>query len=193
MIKRTPKNLQASDKEFEIIKDELAKYGIGIIKNEEWNQFEVYEIGNKSKGLIYYSIDIKDRDLKLAFENGMKMAKKLGHKRQNPKCKTIEVRRKIRILGKPRVVKVKRKICNPELDLARLERSLVHELIEYDKKLTAKDLNIYRMGHYLKAVERAFGDLKQIDDPTLQDVKESISQRFDPQLPPVKKFLKKHT
>lgn len=112
---------------------------------------------------------------------------------QNPKCKTIEVRRKIRILGKPRVVKVKRKICNPELDLTRLENSLVHELIEYDKKLTAKDKNIYRMGHYLKAVDKAFGDLKQIDNPTLEDVKASVSQRFDPQLPPVKKFLKKHT
>lgn len=112
---------------------------------------------------------------------------------QNPKCKTIEVKRKIKILGKPRIVKVKRKICNPELDLARLENSLVHELIEYDKKLTAKDKNIYRMGHYLKAVDKAFGDLKQIDNPTLEDVKASVSQRFDPQLPPVKKFLKKHT
>ena len=85
MIKKTPKHLQASDAAFEKVKDELEKHGIGIIKNKDFNQFEVYEIGNKFRGENYYSVDIKDRDLKLAFEAGLDMAKKL--KRQNPKSK----------------------------------------------------------------------------------------------------------
>lgn len=115
---------------FKEIKDELENYGIGLIKtkygigpvnSEDFHQFQIYEIGNKSNGENYYSISNTDRDLKSAFEAGLKLAKKLGHKRipyvekrQNPKCKTIEVKRKIKILGKSRVVKVKRKICNPK-------------------------------------------------------------------------------
>ena len=115
---------------FKEIKDELENYGIGLIKtkygigpvnSEDFHQFQIYEIGNKSNGENYYSIGNTDRDLKSAFDAGLKLAKKLGHKRipyvekrQNPKCKTIEVKRKIKILGKSRVVKVKRKICNPK-------------------------------------------------------------------------------
>lgn len=110
---------------------------------------------------------------------------------QNPKCKTIEVRRKIRILGKPRIVKVKRKICNPELDLARMKRLLVSELSQYDEKLQKKQPNIYRLGHYFNAVDKAFARLD--NESTLEDMKESICRSFDPELPPVKKFLKKHT
>ena len=92
MIKKTPKHLQASDAAFEKVKDELEKLGIGIIKNKDFNQFEVYEIGNKFRGENYYSVDIKDRDLKLAFEAGLDMAKKL--KRQNPKSKVSKKKKK---------------------------------------------------------------------------------------------------
>ena len=93
MIKKTPKHLQASDAAFEKVKDELEKHGIGIIKNKDFNQFEVYEIGNKFRGENYYSVDIKDRDLKLAFEAGLDMAKKL--KRQNPKSKPKKKKKKV--------------------------------------------------------------------------------------------------
>ena len=104
MIKKTPKHLQASDAAFEKVKDELEKLGIGIIKNKDFNQFEVYEIGNKFRGENYYSVDIKDRDLKLAFEAGLDMAKKL--KRQNPKSKVSK--KKIKKIAKKATKKVKK-------------------------------------------------------------------------------------
>ena len=104
MIKKTPKHLQASDAAFEKVKDELEKHGIGIIKNKDFNQFEVYEIGNKFRGENYYSVDIKDRDLKLAFEAGLDMAKKL--KRQNPKSKVSK--KKIKKIAKKATKKVKK-------------------------------------------------------------------------------------
>ena len=103
MIKKTPKHLQASDAAFEKVKDELEKLGIGIIKNKDFNQFEVYEIGNKFRGENYYSVDIKDRDLKLAFEAGLDMAKKL--KRQNPKSKP---KKKVKKVAKKATKKVKK-------------------------------------------------------------------------------------
>lgn len=104
MIKKTPKHLQASDAAFEKVKDELEKLGIGIIKNKDFNQFEVYEIGNKFRGENYYSVDIKDRDLKLAFEAGLDMAKKL--KRQNPKSKVSK--KKVKKVAKKATKKVKK-------------------------------------------------------------------------------------
>ena len=190
---------------FEEIKDELENYGIGIIKtkygigpvdSKDFHNYQIYEIGNKSRGESYYTISNKDRDLKTAFDVGLKLAKKLGNeripyaeKRQNPKCKTIEVKRKIRILGKPRVVKVKRKICNPDLDLARMKRLLASELSQYDERLQSRQPNNHRLAHYFGAVEKAFARLD--NESTLEDMKESICRSFDPELPPVKKFLKK--
>lgn len=106
MIKKTPKHLQASDAAFEKVKDELEKLGIGIIKNKDFNQFEVYEIGNKFRGENYYSVDIKDRDLKLAFEAGLDMAKKL--KRQNPKPKSKKKVKKVAKKVTKKVSKTKR-------------------------------------------------------------------------------------
>lgn len=107
MIKKTPKHLQASDAAFEKVKDELEKLGIGIIKNKDFNQFEVYEIGNKFRGENYYSVDIKDRDLKLAFEAGLDMAKKL--KRQNPKSKVSKKKvKKVAKKATKKVTKTKR-------------------------------------------------------------------------------------
>jgi len=110
--------------------------------------------------------------------------------RQNPKCKKIEVKRKIRILGKPRVIKVKRKVCNPELDLARLKRLLNSELSQYDQRLQARQPNNHRLAIYFEASDKAFTNLDS--DSTLEDVKQAICRRFDPELPPVKKFLKKY-
>ncbi len=110
---------------------------------------------------------------------------------QNPKCKTIEVKRKIKILGKPRIVKVKRKICNPELDLARMKRLLASELSQYDQRLQKSQPNNYRLAIYFGAVDKAFARLDE--NSTLEEMKESICRNFSPDLPPVKKFLKKHT
>lgn len=128
--------------------------------------------------------------MKDALNTGLDMAERLKS-RKNPKCKTIEVKRKIRILGKPRVVKVKRKICNPELDLDRMKRLLSSELSQYDERLQARQPNNHRLAHYFGAVEKAFARLDE--ESTLEDMKESICRSFDPELPPVKKFLKKYT
>jgi hypothetical protein len=210
MAKRLKARKNPKISTFEEIKNELENYGIGIIKtnnygdgpvdDKDFRHYQVYEIGNKFRGESYYSISDTDRDLKLAFEAGLKLAKKLGHKRipyaekrQNPKpkCKIIQVRRKIRIAGKSRVVHARKRICNPELDLARMKRLLASELSQYDEKLQKKQPNMYRLGHYFGAVDKAFARLD--NESTLEDMKESICRSFDPQLPPVKKFLKKYT
>lgn len=74
---------------FEEIKNELENYGIGIIKtnnygdgpvdDKDFRHYQVYEIGNKFRGESYHSISNTDRDLKLAFEDGLKLAKKSAH------------------------------------------------------------------------------------------------------------------
>lgn len=192
---------------FEEIKDELENYGIGIIKtkhgigpvdSEDFHNYQIYEIGNKSRGESYYTISNKDRDLKTAFDAGLKLAKKLGNerilyveKRQNPKpkCKTIQVRRKIKIAGRPRVIQVRKKICNPNLDIARLNILFTSELSQYDQRLQRTQPNNHRLALYFEAANKAFSRLNA--NSTVEDIKEEISRRFDPEMPPVRKFLKK--
>lgn len=170
---------------FNKVKKELSELGVTLY--EEDRSWIIYSNENQAD---YALFGMDTSNLREVLEEGKKIAKR-NKSRQNPKCKTIEVKRKIRILGKPRVVKVKRKICNPELDLARMKRLLVSELSQYDEKLQKKQPNMYRLGHYFGAVEKAFARLD--NDSTLEDMKESICRSFDPELPPVKKFLKKYT
>ena len=169
---------------FNNVKKELLELGIGLIS--EHDLWVIYKMNDRDCYAIFGQ-DVSD--LQEVFDAGKKMAKS----RQNPKprCKTIEVKRKIRILGKPRVVKVKRKICNPELDLARMKRLLVSELSQYDERLQKKQPNNHRLAIYFGAVDKAFSRLD--GNSTLEDMKESICRNFSPDLPPVKKFLKKHT
>lgn len=181
------------EQQFQKVKEKLAKVGMSIKRNLDTNEYQVYPKGDEPGGRsTHFTGSLDEYDLKDALNTGLDMAKRLKS-RQNPKprCKTIQVRRKIKILGRPRVVQVKRRICNPDLDLARLERLLTSELSQYDEKLQKKQPNIYRLGHYFGAVEKVFARLNK--DSTLEDLKESICRNFDPELPPVKKFLKKYT
>lgn len=182
----------ATLEQFQAVKEKLAKVGISIKRNLRTEEYQVYPKGDEPGGdSTYFTHKLTESDLKDALNTGLDMARRLGLVRKNPKCKTIEVRRKIRILGKPRVVKVKRKICNPELDLARMKRLLISELSQYDEKLQKKQPNMYRLGHYFGAADKVFARLDS--ESTLEDMKESICRSFDSELPPVKKFLKKHT
>jgi len=182
----------ATLEQYQAVKEKLAKVGMLIKRNLRTEEYQVYPKGDEPGGdSTYFTHKLTVSDLEDALRTGLDMAKRLGLARKNPKCKTIEVRRKIRILGKPRVVKVKRKVCNPELDLARMQRLLASELSQYDQKLQARQPNNHRLAIYFGAVEKAFARLNE--NSTLEDMKESICRSFDPELPPVKKFLKKYT
>lgn len=103
----------ASLEKFQAVKEKLAKVGMSIKRNLDSEEYQVYPKGDiPGKRSTYFTHKLTESDLKDALNTGLDMAERLKA-RKNPKCKTIEVRRKIRILGKPRVVKVKRKICNP--------------------------------------------------------------------------------
>jgi hypothetical protein len=171
---------------------------VEIYKGDDFVDLANVSPSFRRKGVATYVYDYIENDLgiklrpsDLQLQSHADFWKNRLKSRPNPKCKTIEVRRKIRILGKPRVVKVKRKVCNPELDLARMKRLLVSELSQYDEKLQKRQPNMYRLGHYFGAADKAFARLNE--DSTLEDMKESICRSFDPELPPVRRFLKKYT
>ena len=188
MTKRAPLE------KFQIVKEKLAKVGMSIKRNLDTEEYQVYPKGDEPGGRsTHFTGSLDEYDLKDALNTGLDMAERLKTRkaRKNPKCKTIEVRRKIRILGKPRVVKVKRKICNPQLDLDRLKILLVSELSQHDEKLQKSHPNRGRLFIYFGAADKVFDRLDK--DSTLEDLKESIKRNFDPELPPVKKFLKKYT
>lgn len=178
------------------VKEKLSEVGMILYKDNETSELQVYPKGDKrgemSTHFTSFRFKPDQSDLEDALRTGLDMVKRLKA-RKNPKlkCKVIQVRRKIRIAGKSRVVHARKRICNPKLDLARLKRLLVSELSQYDEKLQKKQPNIYRLGHYFNAVDKAFAKLD--NESTLEDMKESICRSFDPELPPVKKFLKKHT
>lgn len=78
---------------------------------------------------------------------------------------------------------------NPSVDVNKLKSRLIHLLTEYDIKLSKRQPNMYRLGHYFKAVDDAFDDLP--NDATINDLKKSLSRRFIvSDMPPVKKFIK---
>lgn len=181
---------------FPEVKAKLSKVGIFIYRNSDVLAYEVYPKGDKrGEDSTYETIGLTQSDLIDALNTGLDMAERLKVRkaRQNPKpkCKIIQVRRKIRIAGKLRVVHARKRICNPELDLARMQRLLASELSQYDQRLQARQPNNHRLAHYFNAVDKAFARLD--NESTLEDMKESICRSFDPELPPVKKFLKKHT
>lgn len=182
---------RASLEKFQIVKQKLAKVGMSIKRNLDTEEYQVYPKGDEpGERSTHFTNSLSEDDLEDALRTGLDMARRLKLRR-NPKCKTIEVKRKIKILGKPRVVKVKRKICNPELDLARMKRLLASELSQYDQRLQKSQPNNHRLAIYFGAVDKAFARLDE--NSTLEEMKESICRNFSSDLPPVKKFLKKHT
>ena len=76
---------------------------------------------------------------------------------------------------------------NPTKDIKYLHQKLDSELIQYDAKLSKKQPNIYRLGHYLAAADKAFENLT--NDSTDEDVIKSLNKCFS-DLPPVNRFIK---
>jgi len=65
---------------------------------------------------------------------------------------------------------------------------------QFDQKLEKKQPNMYRLGHYLEAVERAENAVKQhLDDDTpeaMDALKGALKKSFESDFPPLKKILK---
>lgn len=160
----------ASLEKFQIVKEKLAKVGISIKRNLRTEEYQVYPKGDEpGEDSTYFTHKLTESDLEDALNTGLDMAKRLKA-RKNPKCKTIEVRRKIRILGKPRVVKVKRKICNPKNEggyyksmtygklptFKEFEKAFDEQVdgltyrIRNDKMMGNVDLTVKELWHYLK-------------------------------------------
>jgi len=76
---------------------------------------------------------------------------------------------------------------NPSRDIKYLHQKLDSELTQYDAKLSKKQPNIYRLGHYLAAADKAFENLSNTS--TDEDVIKSLNRCFS-DLPPVNKFIK---
>lgn len=78
---------------------------------------------------------------------------------------------------------------NPSIDFKKLKSRLIHLLTEYDIRLSKRQPNMYRLGHYFKAADDAFDDLP--NNASINDLKKSLSRRFIvSDMPPVKKFIK---
>ena len=145
MIKRklNPKELSPTAAKIKKVKDKLSEVGIKFFNNKEWDNFQVYPMGDRrGESSTYDTGGNSDGDLQDALNTGLDMAKRLGKgypnfsnigKKANPKCRTIKVRRKIS-MGKgkrPRILQVRRKVCNPEgLDLENVREKLEYFWLE---------------------------------------------------------------
>lgn len=71
--------------------------------------------------------------------------------------------------------------------------SLQGKLMKYDQRLTRRDGNIYRMSHFMGALDNIEKDVAAFlndDGPeAMKALRRSMSRRFDPQMPPVRKVL----
>ncbi len=76
---------------------------------------------------------------------------------------------------------------NPTKDIKYLHQKLNSELTQFDARLSKKQPNIYRLGHYLAAADKAFANLT--NDSTDEDVIRSLNKCFS-DLPPVNRFIK---
>lgn len=57
---------------------------------------------------------------------------------------------------------------NPTKDIKYLHQKLISELTQFDARLSKKQPNVYRLGHYLAAADKAFENLT--NDSTDEDV-----------------------
>src|SRR5262249_42141551 len=90
---------------------------------------------------------------------------------------------------------------NPSINIDRLIDQLVHDFTVYDHRLGEQEarrssVNIYRIGHYLKAVQ----DIRAASPQTEEDLRKAVEDAFIVErsrsgelraLPPVKKLLRK--
>lgn len=122
-------------------------------------------------------------DLEDALRTGLDMAKRLkARKNPKPKCKVIQVRRKIRIAGKSRVVHARKRICNPKNEggyyksmtygklptFKEFEKAFDEQVdgltyrIRNDKMMGNADLTVKELWYYLRLAVRDGSD-KELD------------------------------
>lgn len=86
------------------VKEKLAKVGIKLVNDSEWNVFRIYPIGDKDS--TYETNGRSEEDLQDALGTGLDLAK--SSKRQNPKSKPKKKVKKVAKKAKKKVKKTKR-------------------------------------------------------------------------------------
>lgn len=90
------------------VKDLLSKVGMSFFDNRDTNEFLVWPKGDKKgEDSTYFTLGRTAEDLEDALGSGLDMTRRI--KKQNPRCRTFQVKRKV---GK-KTIQVRRKICNP--------------------------------------------------------------------------------
>lgn len=77
---------------------------------------------------------------------------------------------------------------NPSKDIKYLHQKLISELSQYDQRISKKQPNIYRLGNYFAAADKAFENLTNASSDS--DVIKALNQCFS-DLPPVNRFIKR--
>lgn len=75
--------IKATTAQINKVKEKLAKVGIKLISDSEWNVFRIYPVGDKDS--TYETNGRSEEDLQDALGTGLDLAR--SFKRQNPKVK----------------------------------------------------------------------------------------------------------
>lgn len=94
--------IKATTAQITKVKEKLAKVGIKLVNDSEWNVFRIYPIGDKDS--TYETNGRSEEDLQDALGTGLDLAK--SSKRQNPKSKVSK--KKIKKIAKKATKKVKK-------------------------------------------------------------------------------------
>jgi len=78
--------MKATTAQITKVKEKLAKVGIKLINDSEWNVFRIYPVGDKDS--TYETNGRSEEDLQDALGTGLDLAK--SFKRQNPKSKVAK-------------------------------------------------------------------------------------------------------
>ena len=95
------KMIKATTAQINKIKEKLAKVGIKLVNDSEWNVFRICPIGDKDS--TYETNSRSEEDLQDALGTGLDLAKRF--KRQNPKSKP---KKKVKKVAKKATKKVKK-------------------------------------------------------------------------------------
>lgn len=97
--------IKATTAQINKVKEKLAKVGIKLVNDSEWNVFRIYPIGDKDS--TYETNSRSEEDLQDALGTGLDLAK--SSKRQNPKSKVSKKKvKKIAKKATKKVTKTKR-------------------------------------------------------------------------------------
>lgn len=93
--------IKATTAQIKKVKEKLAKVGIKLVSDSEWNVFRIYPVGDKDS--TYETNGRSEEDLQDALGTGLDLAR--SFKRQNPKVKP---KKKIKKVAKKSTKKVKK-------------------------------------------------------------------------------------